>query len=97
MGWEQKEPTWVVAQVGWGAAEVVVRVDVKVDGFAETALEVEEAEVEEAEVALEVVRVDGVVVVEDVEDAEEEEDEIIDERVVEELPTLTSAFLYQFA
>lgn len=53
---------------------------------------------EEAEVALEVVRVDGVVVVEDVEDAEEEEEEeIIDERVVEELPTLTSAFLYQFA
>lgn len=81
----------MVAQVGWGAAGVVVWVeDVEVDGFVETALVVE------AEVTLEVVGVDGVVAVEDVEE-EEEREEIIEGRAVEELPTLTSAFLYQFA
>lgn len=87
MGCAQKEPTWVVVQVGWGAADVVVLVVVgfvEVDDAFETVLEVVGA----------LIGVEAVEVVVEVVDVDVDDKEIIEELLLTCVP---EASLYQFA
>lgn len=89
MGCAQKEPTWVVVQVGWGAADVVVLVVVVV-GF----VEVDDAFETVLEVVGALIGVEAVEVVVEVVDVDVDDKEIIEELLLTCVP---EASLYQFA
>lgn len=89
MGCAQKEPTWVVVQVGWGAADVVVLVVVAV-GF----VEVDDAPETVLEVVGALIGVEAVEIVVEVVDVDVDDKEIIEELLLTCVP---EASLYQFA